>query len=73
MNSTIPDDNVVRIAVDLACRAPSVPNSQPWQWTYTDGQLDLYTERGRVLASTDPTAGSWSSAAVQHCTTSRPR
>ncbi|MEN0139876.1 MAG: hypothetical protein AAGC80_32305 [Rhodococcus sp. (in: high G+C Gram-positive bacteria)] len=55
MNSTIPDENVVRIAVDLACRAPSVHNSQPWQWTYADGQLDLYTERGRILASTDPT------------------
>ncbi|BAH55309.1 hypothetical protein ROP_70620 [Rhodococcus opacus B4] len=55
MNSTIPDENVVRIAVDLACRAPSVHNSQPWEWTYTDGQLDLYTARGRVLASTDPT------------------
>lgn len=54
MDSTIPDENVVRIAVDLACRAPSVHNSQPWQWTYADGQLDLYTERGRVLASTDP-------------------
>ncbi|MEV0946688.1 hypothetical protein [Rhodococcus sp. NPDC049939] len=55
MNSSIPDENVVRIAVDLACRAPSVHNSQPWQWRYTDGQLDLYTEGRRVLASADPT------------------
>ncbi|WP_174553881.1 Acg family FMN-binding oxidoreductase [Rhodococcus marinonascens] len=54
MNNTIPDENVVRIAVDLACRAPSVHNSQPWQWRYADGQLDLYTERGRILTSTDP-------------------
>ncbi|MCZ4584338.1 MULTISPECIES: Acg family FMN-binding oxidoreductase [Rhodococcus] len=54
VDTTIPDENVVRIAVDLACRAPSVHNSQPWQWTYADGQLDLYTERGRLLASTDP-------------------
>jgi hypothetical protein len=55
MDSTIPDENVVRIAVDLACRAPSVHNSQPWQWNYTDGRLDLRTERGRLLASADPT------------------
>ncbi len=54
MDSTTPDENVVRIAVDLACRAPSVHNSQPWQWTYADGQLDLYTERGRLLTSADP-------------------
>ncbi|PBC40081.1 hypothetical protein CJ179_33900 [Rhodococcus sp. ACS1] len=54
MDSTLPDENVIRIAVDLACRAPSVHNSQPWQWTYADGQLDLYTERGRLLASADP-------------------
>ncbi|RZL82451.1 MAG: hypothetical protein EOP32_11495 [Rhodococcus sp. (in: high G+C Gram-positive bacteria)] len=54
VNSTIPDENVVRIAVDLACRAPSVHNSQPWQWRYDDGRLDLYTEPGRLLASADP-------------------
>ncbi|MGV9861301.1 Acg family FMN-binding oxidoreductase [Rhodococcus koreensis] len=54
VDTTIPDVNVVRIAVDLACRAPSVHNSQPWQWTYSDGRLDLHTDRGRLLASTDP-------------------
>ncbi|CAG7622942.1 Acg family FMN-binding oxidoreductase [Rhodococcus opacus] len=55
VDSTIPDVNVVRIAVDLACRAPSVHNSQPWHWRYAGGRLDLHTERGRLLASTDPT------------------
>ncbi|WP_198163424.1 Acg family FMN-binding oxidoreductase [Rhodococcus sp. WMMA185] len=55
MNSSIPDENVVRIAVDLACRAPSVHNSQPWRWRYADGQLDLYVDGSRVLTSADPT------------------
>ncbi|MFZ2172986.1 MAG: hypothetical protein WAW17_02915 [Rhodococcus sp. (in: high G+C Gram-positive bacteria)] len=54
MDTTIPDENVVRIAVDLACRAPSIHNSQPWMWRYLDGRLELRTERGRLLASTDP-------------------
>src|SRR5680860_344648 len=40
MDINIPDSNVVRIAVDLACRAPSVHNSQPWRWRYTEGCLD---------------------------------
>ncbi|MFC9788396.1 Acg family FMN-binding oxidoreductase [Rhodococcus sp. NPDC127528] len=54
MDTTAPDAGVVRIAVDLACRAPSVHNSQPWRWLYTDGRLDLHGDRTRLLASTDP-------------------
>jgi nitroreductase len=54
VDSTTPDEIALRIAVDLACRAPSVHNSQPWQWKYADGQLDLYTDSGRLLASADP-------------------
>lgn len=49
-----PDVNSMRMAVDLACRAPSVHNSQPWQWTYSAGHLDLYAEPGRLLAAADP-------------------
>lgn len=55
MDTTIPDANVIRIAVDLACRAPSVHNSQPWYWRYSSGQLDLFADRSRLLPSTDPT------------------
>lgn len=51
---TTPDVNVVRMAVDLACRAPSVHNSQPWQWKYADGRLDLCTDHNRLLPSMDP-------------------
>lgn len=55
MDTTIPDVNVVRIAVDLAGRAPSVHNSQPWRWTYADGRLDLHAEHSRLLTAADPT------------------
>lgn len=52
--STIPDRDVVRTVVDLACRAPSVHNSQPWRWRYRDGRLDLCADPARMLAATDP-------------------
>ncbi|MFF0814897.1 Acg family FMN-binding oxidoreductase [Rhodococcus sp. NPDC003318] len=55
MNTTIPDENVIRIAVDLAGRAPSVHNSQPWQWAYAAGQLELHADRSRLLPEADPT------------------
>lgn len=55
MDTTIPDANVIRIAVDLACRAPSVHNSQPWYWRYSGGRLDLFGDRSRLLTSADPT------------------
>lgn len=40
-------------AVELACRAPSVHNSQPWRWTAADGVLRLFTEPHRVPHATD--------------------
>lgn len=53
MTSTIPDDRLIRMAVNLACRAPSIHNSQPWRWRYADGVLDLHTDRRQRLASAD--------------------
>lgn len=50
-----PDTTVVEMLVELACRAPSVHNSQPWKWTYADGYLDLFTDRSRLLNAIDPT------------------
>ena len=40
-------------AAELACRAPSVHNSQPWRMTATDGVLRLFTEPHRVPHATD--------------------
>lgn len=54
MDTAVPDSGVIRSAVDLACRAPSVHNSQPWRWRYSGGRLDLYSDRTRLLASADP-------------------
>ncbi|MFC8178886.1 MULTISPECIES: Acg family FMN-binding oxidoreductase [Nocardiaceae] len=50
-----PDSSVVQMMVELACRAPSVHNSQPWKWSYRDGYLDLHTDRSRLLDTIDPT------------------
>jgi hypothetical protein len=55
MNVEIPGLDVVRHAVDLACRAPSVHNSQPWHWTLTDDRLELHTDPQRLLKTADPT------------------
>jgi hypothetical protein len=38
----------------LACRAPSVQNSQPWLWRLTGDQLDLFADVSRQLAFADP-------------------
>jgi nitroreductase len=34
--------------------APSIHNTQPWRWRVRPDGLDLYAERGRQLAATDP-------------------
>ncbi|EUA73290.1 hypothetical protein I553_9446 [Mycobacterium xenopi 4042] len=34
----------------LACRAPSLHNTQPWQWVLDGGQLQLFVDTHRVLA-----------------------
>ncbi|MBA8963281.1 nitroreductase [Rhodococcus percolatus] len=54
MQPTVPDDDLIRIAVGLACRAPSVHNTQPWRWRYDGGVLDLSADSHRRLASADP-------------------
>lgn len=55
MDLTRPDSSVLQLAVDLACRAPSLHNSQPWRWKYVDGQLQLLGDHTRLLPATDPT------------------
>lgn len=50
-----PDTTTVKMLVELACRAPSVHNSQPWRWVYANGYLDLFADRSRLLRSIDPT------------------
>ena len=40
---------IIRNAVSLACRAPSLHNSQPWQWVIEHGALQLFLDPTRVL------------------------
>ena len=47
------DLEVVRRSVLLACRAPSVHNSQPWRWVSEGEGLHLYVDRSRWVQNTD--------------------
>jgi len=58
-----PDAGSVRAALSLALAAPSVHNSQPWQWRWDAEHasaaqgvhaVDLYADRSRWLRATDP-------------------
>ncbi|MGH3562336.1 MAG: Acg family FMN-binding oxidoreductase [Mycobacterium sp.] len=46
------EPEVIKDAVRLACRAPSLHNSQPWQWVLADdGRLQLFLDPSRVMLS----------------------
>ncbi|MEB3981587.1 NAD(P)H nitroreductase [Mycobacterium sp. 663a-19] len=53
MPDTLVDTNVLKAAVELACRAPSLHNSQPWRWVAERSRLHLYLDHARILYSTD--------------------
>lgn len=40
--------------VGAATRAPSIHNTQPWRFTASDGQLELYLDESRALPVLDP-------------------
>jgi len=48
-----PETQVLKNAVLLACRAPSVHNSQPWLWVAEGGVLRLFVDRHRTVPGTD--------------------
>jgi hypothetical protein len=50
-----PDRETITTAVALACRAPSVHNTQPWRWRVGDRSVHLYADFSRRLPATDPT------------------
>jgi hypothetical protein len=52
MNATL-DTQILKKAVQLACRAPSVHNSQPWRFVAEDGILRLFVDRDRTVPGTD--------------------
>ncbi|WP_123024445.1 Acg family FMN-binding oxidoreductase [Mycolicibacterium stellerae] len=54
MTETMPDSAVIREAVRLACRAPSLHNSQPWHWVAEGPALHLFADLTRVMTAADP-------------------
>jgi nitroreductase len=55
MPATAVEAEVIKDAVRAACRAPSLHNSQPWQWVFTGDQLLLFLDPSRVV-NTDQSA-----------------
>lgn len=51
-----PDARTVRAAVELACRAPSLHNTQPWRWEADRHTVRLRADRDRQLLATDADA-----------------
>ncbi|MVU78320.1 hypothetical protein GPX89_13830 [Nocardia sp. ET3-3] len=49
-----PDPATVAAAIELAARAPSVHNTQPWRWRFDGRRLDLYADAERLLPAADP-------------------
>ncbi|SPM32251.1 hypothetical protein K875_03191 [Mycobacterium rhizamassiliense] len=53
MTQTMADTGVIKTAVELACRAPSLHNSQPWRWIAGPTSVDLFVDPHRTITSTD--------------------
>ncbi|MFC4376848.1 Acg family FMN-binding oxidoreductase [Nocardia halotolerans] len=53
---TMPSIDTCRDAVEMAVRAPSVHNTQPWRWRIEPGRVDLFADFDRQVPSTDPRA-----------------
>jgi nitroreductase len=49
------DVAVITSAMELAVRAPSLHNSQPWRWVAKGGVLELFADPTRIGRSTDST------------------
>jgi len=53
MTKTVAGTEVIAAAIKLACRAPSLHNSQPWRWVAGPTAVDLFGDPARVVRSTD--------------------
>ena len=54
MKRLTPEFDVARNAVALACRAPSLHNSQPWRWIADGPTLHLFADASRLMFAADP-------------------
>ncbi len=53
MTQTVVDTGVITGAVELACRAPSLHNIQPWRWVACETSVDLFLDPERTVTATD--------------------
>jgi len=54
MPTTTPvDTRIIKDAVQLACRAPSLHNSQPWRFVMGKGRVHLLADPSRIIRATD--------------------
>ena len=51
MPATAVETEVIEDAVRSACRAPSLHNSQPWQWVFDGARLGLFLDQSRVVGT----------------------
>ncbi|MFE5474162.1 Acg family FMN-binding oxidoreductase [Nocardia sp. NPDC056541] len=54
--TAVPDHPMIRAAIRLGCRAPSVHNTQPWRWVFDGTRLHLFRDHDRQLTAADPHA-----------------
>lgn len=53
MSTSTVDLRLIAKSVELACRAPSLHNSQPWRWVADATRVDLLADPRRVMRATD--------------------
>ncbi len=53
MQQTMPDVGIIKSGLKLACRAPSIHNSQPWHWVLDGSVLQLFVDRLRLVDIAD--------------------
>jgi len=53
MTQMMVDTTLITTAVESACRAPSLHNSQPWRWVASTASVDLFVDPDRRVTSTD--------------------
>ncbi len=54
MHVVMPDNDTLRAAIELAVRAPSIHNTQPWRWLIGDQSVHLFADRARQVPAVDP-------------------